>query len=1127
MKYVGNIEPHYGLRKLSIGVASVLLGISFSGMAAHADTEVLANSGESVNVNQSMSNVSDNANNQVQSKQAGGDNPSTQNIEGTTENQGVDSSQGILNTSSELTMKKTSQSNNDENPFNISGTAVNRMTLQSSIVDDKAVSVSQQPISNLKIGLTDGTGSDRFDWYVGTNDYYTYNINISFDIDAQNIVAGKSYSLGYIDAPYSNNDRALTLWTSNGDTIPFTINGNQYGTIRLYYGYPHGKDNSRLNFMLSVNKSAGSSLSGMQSFKAILPWGLQFGYAASPKLFNSGQTEIDDPLVSYDASGHELSRINLVIHAPKSTYSSDTSWSFDYNTFGGTSSDWANSVHRLLLPFNNDTDLTKAYLGQPVIKRTNLPDFIEEGGRLIPSGSDLFLVNANPVINLNVPVFHSDGKVSNETFDFDVLRDKFTNVNLGDNLSIQQMSAKSYVGFGYSRQTDGSYYYLLKIPSSVFTISDDNLKNEIIDRSWQVVADSDPAKAIQVTIDRFHAGVQLWNVQVGYGFTDGSIANHLNMTRLWNNFMDNQNTNQTVYVNLTPAKTQANGQSTVKLHLINSINGADLSQVQSFTDWPDQGKKANLAISVPTGYQLVTSNTSDILKRLSLTGTAITGNTQVDYPKENTISDYYVLLAPKMENATINIVDENENNKVLYSGQVSGAFNSVIAGSDDINSQLKKLLNSGLYDLDHNGLSDGGLYKDGTNTVTISLKHHIDSTERHYRVIEDLPDGTEKVIVDLQATLYKDADSKFWYQDGAYLDGILQGTLLKHNHYVLTAGTRNQGDPTWLTTPVDRISGYSASMAGNMHGVYTDEVLVSFNDQKYLLYFDLISGGDAAEKVLQSGEYHIIYTKNSYPVTISYYDTTGKQIATSTTTHTYQDVITSNDSLPAGYVLLAGQTNQLTVGVDHNELDLLMAPIIQRSQETKRVTRTIVYDDPNIKPVVQVVTLHHDKFTNIVNNSVSYGQWMADGAGEFAAYVPVLKSGYVADSISAEQVNGDSRNETVSVHYQAINGRKDYKYIDVNGVGYDSLPVGFEIVNGQDTNKNGILIVKKPAPVVTSKIEYVTRTITIIMPNGKHRTIIQKTRKGGKFLKPHLPKLRGYNVDANSDVNVMIKFVKM
>lgn len=1126
MKHVGEEEPHYGLRKLSIGVASVLLGISLYSVIGHADS---VSNRENFNVNQNVNEGNLNENDQVvlQGKQAVSSTSSDENVveSGTGDDNTANSSQNTLRASSEQAAKVTPRPQNNFNDATIFNNKV------------QTNSDNSGSIFNYQASLYDGTGSDTYNWKPN-NDSHSYSLDLSFDLDSRSLVAGSVYNLGRVRTDYVYNSRSLSLWCNFSD-VPAIINGTQYG----YLSFENFNDlHNQFDLNFHVIKTADASFSGLQHFSFHLKDWFSFGYSASPLLFKTDDKQVKVNLFFSDYGGEVISTHHINILKPDLTYDNET-FSWNDNWFGYTNASTTNFCNDISLRLGSNDKLNDVSVGKSSQLNENIPKILEIGGKLTLSHGSLLLNRSNVFVakDIYIPVYHSDGRKSGETLDGGYQWAARANMNahasvdLGNNLSLDEMKGKNFVGFGYSRQNDGTYYYLIKQPSSELNITDDDI-HFALQNSWQVVADPDPQKAMQVSLDKFHQGIQMYLLETVLPVSDSTTNTVISATRLYNNFMDLHDTNQTSANTLWAQQAIVNGQSTVKFHLINSTNGAELSQVQSFTDWPNRGKKVNLQISVPAGYQLVTANTSDILKRLNLTGTAITANTQVDYPKENTISDYYVLLAPETEVATINIVDENENNKVLYSGQVSGLFNSVIAGNDGINGQLKNLLDSGLYDLDHNGLNDGGLYKDGTNTVTISLKHHIDSTERHYRVIEDLPDGTKKVIIELKAKLYKDADSNYWV-DPAYIDGNDQKSKIQSNTYELLVGQRaDDGLPNYLKADVDQFIGYTRSMPDSitdyLRGIYAG----FYNSTDNVVYFDLFNGYVGVTDLLPSQDFHIIYTKNNYPVTISYYDTTGKQIATSTTTHTYQDVITSNDSLPAGYVLLAGQTNQLTVGVDHNELDLLVAPIIQRSQETKQVTRTIIYDDPNIKPVVQVVTLYHDKFTNIVDHSVSYGQWIVDGPSEFAAYVPIFKSGYVADPIAAEQVNGDSKDETVSVHYQAINGRKDYKYIDVNGVGYDSLPVGFEIVNGQDTSKNGILIVKKPAPVVTNKIEYVTRTITIIMPNGKHRTIIQKARKGSKFLKPHLPKLLGYKVDvngsldamtANSDVNVMVKFVKM
>ena len=1132
----GNLCCRYALRKLSVGVASVLIGTTMYVGLAHADT--VPSSNEPVPIAQaSAPTMAQQSGNSVESGVV--NNAVTSSGKQFQQAAPVSGSDKVVNNVNQDSVDRNNNkasayiSNDQQNSFGVNNN-VNLNSIvglkQSAVQSNRDVSnlATNQILSNLKMTLDDADHASSFDWYVGQNDFHTYDINMSFDISANNIVAGRRYSVATVYAPYVYNKRSLPLWISNGYSVPFVIKGTQYGIFWLSNEFPDGPNSNRLAISLSISKSADEKLLGLQHYSLNIPNALQFGYAASPQMFKAGETQIDDPLLVLDSKGDELSRINLKIHLPSATYRSLSPFYWDHDSWGAGSASGARLVHQVLLPFNNNDDLMAVMQGKGPAPRSNYPDIIELGGRLSSSASDINFNNDGVNLNLGLEVYHSDGRLSKELIDLDRRDVSFKSLNLGDSLTIDQMLSRTFSGFGYSRQADGSYLYLIKIPSSDFVLSDAELKAALLDRSWQIAADSDPQKALQMTLDRFHDGVQLWNVFTFANFSDPSISTVVINTRLWNNFMSSQNTNQASFYTTRPIKSGVQGQSTVKLHVVNSENGAELHQVRSFTDWPDQGKKANLQISVPSGYQLVTTNTSDILKRLNLTGTVITANAQVDYPKENTISDYYVLLAPKTENATINIVDENENNKVLYSGQVSGAFNSVIAGSDDVNSQLKKLLDSGLYDLDHNGLNDGGLYKDGTNAVTISLKHHIDSTERHYRVIEDLPDGTEKVIVDLQATLYKDADSKFWYQDGAYLDGILRGTLLKPNHYVLTAGTRNQGDPTWLTTPVDRISGYSASMAGNMHGVYTDEVLVSFNDQKYLLYFDLISGGDAAERVLQSGDYHIIYTKNNYPVTISYFDTTGKLVDSVTSTHKFGDTVLIAPVAPTNYVLVSGQPKtDYLVQSGLNEVDFLVEPKLTTSAETKTVSRTIKVQTPDGRTnnVVQTVTFTRNGYLNQVTKQTTYSLWSFGGQYQFSSYQLKPIDGYTADVIPAVSVTPDSLDTMVNVAYHQIPAVYSVDYQLANGTvvknvsvtperdgtihlmapqGYRLLTTVTDVQVGHSSQKLAVLVAPAeqtytvhddlPNTVMEPLSKTVTRTVTITMPNGHVRTVKQSVK---------------------------------
>ena len=413
----------------------------------------------------------------------------------------------------------------------------------------------------------------------------------------------------------------MPLWISGGYSCPFVIKGTQYGTFYLSNEYLDGPDNNRLAISLLINKSIDENLLGLQHFSLNIPHALQFGYAASPQMFKAGQTQIDDPLLVLDANGNELSRINLKIHLPSATYRSLSPFYWDYDSWGAGSASGARLVHRVLLPFNNNDDLMAAMQGNGPAPRSNYPDIIELGGRLSSSASDINFNNDFVVLNLSLWVYHSNGRLSKELIDLDRHGVSFKSLNLGDSLTIDQMSSRTFNGFGYSRQSDGSYLYLIKIPSSDFVLSDAELKAALLDRSWQIAADSDPQKALQ----RFHDGVQLWNVFTFANFSDSSISTVVTNTRLWNNFLSNQNTNQASFYTTTPIKSGVQGQSTVKLHVVNSENGAELQQVRSFTDWPNQNKHASLSIPSITGYELV-SNPQAILSALHLSGTAISSS---------------------------------------------------------------------------------------------------------------------------------------------------------------------------------------------------------------------------------------------------------------------------------------------------------------------------------------------------------------------------------------------------------------------------------------------------------------------------------------------------------------------
>lgn len=236
---------------------------------------------------------------------------------------------------------------------------------------------------------------------------------------------------------------------------------------------------------------------------------------------------------------------------------------------------------------------------------------------------------------------------------------------------------------------------------------------------------------------------------------------------------------------------------------------------------------------------------------------------------------------------------------------------------------------------------------------------------------------------------------------------------------------------------------------------------------------------------------------------------------------------------PANYILITGQDTHFHVGLQDNELDLLVTPAMTKSTESKTIRRTIIINLPNHQQAQSVVFIR-EKITNNQDQSVSYTDWIANGQNSFKAYIPTIIDGYTAQQADSQAVTANDKENTIVLTYSPAAKEETSKYIDVNGIGHDDIPTGYHIVSGQDNNEGSVLIVKD-TPKPTNKIEYVTRTITINMPNGKHRTITQRTHKGTKFLTPHLPHLRGYTTQltqgvlstdpAESDSSIVISFL--
>lgn len=294
----------------------------------------------------------------------------------------------------------------------------------------------------------------------------------------------------------------------------------------------------------------------------------------------------------------------------------------------------------------------------------------------------------------------------------------------------------------------------------------------------------------------------------------------------------------------------------------------------------------------------------------------------------------------------------------------------------------------------------------------------------------------------------------------------------------------------------------------------------------------------------------VTYTPNVQSLKINYVGLDGQIISSSTVSGHTDENTKLELKAPTGYVLVTqALPTSYTFTADDNQIDVpVTATITYRSylssEDTdlhKAVTRTISIKHPTgeVTTVVQTVNFGRNAWTNNLTGKITYSGWEAVGMGNFMAYVPTDEAGYVGQAVQSVLANPKQDNLTVETGYTALSQAVQHPYIDVSGKAYDVVPSGYHVVAGQNANDGAQLIVKDVKPTVP-KIEYVTRTITINMPNGKTRTIRQRVLKGHSFMAAHLPKLRGYQTKisedpdqagigsyvADHDVNVVVSFIR-
>lgn len=723
---------------------------------------------------------------------------------------------------------------------------------------------------------------------LSTNACHRMGMNLSFDIDASQLTWGNSIHIAKI--LQSSNNSAMTVFNNENLNVPVTINNQQIGYLNLSPVFDdslqegtYGNRFKELDYRLLVT-AKHLDLAGVQHIDVKAPWIGTINYKASwsfrgvsdlvntfhligdgldktyvfhyfwPNNLQTIPNKIEDYYIAPQAGAFlsDTGKTNpgiwltnpLLYHASDNEISryknsAGTQGNFDLNTkmqYGLKV--WADQNNSILLPsvFND-----RASIGS-----YEIPLYDSNGNLIRVVGHDSWNLSENTF-------YHFDNK--------NYVAQKL----LAPDLTLDQMKSEDFIGISVSQQKDGSMLMYFNFPIQALRLNSSLITDadalQLVNRGDYINYKS---KTKNEALAMARSQLKFWE----NGLLKGTPA-HVFVSLNDMIVVSDPTAHPKVYADLIDptsgkvvlqsvetgvySSSSVKGQSQVKLFVIDQSSGCVLRQVHTFTDWPNQGKKANLTLSNITGYHLISNldDANSVLKQFNYIGAPLNSSVSVDYPAADTINNYYYVMAPNDEIATINFVDQDQNNQVLSSLMLTGKFNQAINANDEFNSVLQGYLISGKYDLVSNALTESPLYQDGNQTYLVVLKHHINSVKRHYKVIENLLDGTQKAIIDVEATLYKDANVDYYSEGVAYVNGDRNNKLLKANEFFAKLGIVLPDDfynSCYLST-VDVIPGYSVSFADTG---YQQGIRSGWRDSQ-TIFLDVFKGNTFASDLTNGG----------------------------------------------------------------------------------------------------------------------------------------------------------------------------------------------------------------------------------------------------------------------------------
>ena len=198
------------------------------------------------------------------------------------------------------------------------------------------------------------------------------------------------------------------------------------------------------------------------------------------------------------------------------------------------------------------------------------------------------------------------------------------------------------------------------------------------------------------------------------------------------------------------------------------------------------------------------------------------------------------------------------------------------------------------------------------------------------------------------------------------------------------------------------------------------------------------------------------------------------------------------------------------------------------AQLTSTVHRQIVIKDASgevVKTVPQTITFVRNAVVDAVTGQVQYLNWSYDGQYVLSAYQPVARDGYQINAAPSIQVTPTSKLADIELQYQVIAAPQKVAFVTSDGNvlstkdlpsngDFSSLvPAGYRaattssVISQRDLAKETTYQVlvepnvttytdrdQLPSQVKEPLVKTITRTVNIMMPNGRVRKVIQRVR---------------------------------